>query len=143
MAIYVHRQVASKVGDGPKHGRTFFTVAFLENPPLISFYLGREGQPTFLRNTWTVRLGLLHIFYAADLNVRSAAFFGLFTATMTGSSLGMTISNETQVERLAAKSNKTYTIAALISPRDERSHTALHLPYPVVTYPLEVGYAQV
>lgn len=65
----------------------------------------------------------------------SAAFFGLFTAGMAGTSSGLALRNLTQVEHLGVKS-KFHTLAVLIARPEEESSKKHPVMFPTIVYPL-------
>lgn len=74
--------------------------------------------------------------------MHSAAFFLLFTAGMSSSSIQLAMKNRTQVEELGTKT-RLHTLAIIKPPQEVllsiNSELATQPPYGQITYPLRVG----
>ncbi|TVY20922.1 Palmitoyltransferase [Lachnellula arida] len=96
----------------------------------------------YVHRQLTVRDEKLNHHFAAILGL--AGFFFTFTASMTGTSVQLLITNRTSVERLGAKTKIT-TLAIKRPPLEELArinpYTAQNPSYNVITYPLEPDHA--
>ncbi|TVY46018.1 Palmitoyltransferase [Lachnellula subtilissima] len=96
----------------------------------------------YVHRQLTVRDENLNHHFAAILGL--AGFFFMFTASMTGTSAQLLITNRTSVERLGAKTKIT-TLAIKRPPLEELAtihpYIAHNPSYDVITYPLEPGHA--